>query len=99
MDVKDFNIDQNNDLIFLNGDIDIDYSDNQHIQDIVYSFQGYWKQNPTCGVGIQQYLNSAGMQQKIKNDIKLQLENDNYTVDSISIETDGAIKIDASRNV
>jgi hypothetical protein len=98
MDAKDFLIDTDNDLLFDNGDFSVGLSDSTHIQDIITSFTGYWKQFPLCGVGIISYLNSSGEQQRLKNEINIQLKNDGYKVNSISITEEGAVKLNTERN-
>jgi len=98
MDAQDFLVDStDNDLLFENGDFAIGASDDSHIQDVIISFPGYWKQFPLCGVGIQSYLNSSGEQQRLKNEINLQLKNDGYKVNSISITEEGAVKLNTER--
>ena len=68
------------DLLFVDGDFVIDYSDEQHISDIIRSFQGEWKQTPQIGVGILGYLNSSGQEQVLSRSIRVNLESDGYTV-------------------
>lgn len=97
MDVKDIALDENNELIFENGDFKLDYSDSNHIQNIIDSFPGFWKQFPDCGVGIQSYLCSAGMQQALKNEISKQLSIDGYTVDGLKITEDYKITLNTTR--
>lgn len=68
------------DLVFtLAGDFTVGPSDMQHVKDVVFSFQGDWKQYPLCGVGIENYLNSSGTQQYLRREIQYQLTTDGYT--------------------
>jgi len=88
----------NNDLIILNGDFAIAASDVQHIDDTINAFPGWWKNNPADGVGIFQYLNSAGQEQTIKRALILQLTSDGYQVSNPSVSTDAAGNLNISPN-
>lgn len=81
MKAQDFKIGADGDLVFSGGDLKIDFSDKQHIQDIINSNTGWWKQFPLVGVGIQYYLNSSGLQQQLEREIKIQLVADGYSVE------------------
>lgn len=87
---------ENNDLVIINGDFDISFSDQQHIEDIINDNVGNWKQYPTCGVGIKQYQASSGQEQIIERLIKLQLQNDGYNVDNLRVffAPEGTLTID-----
>lgn len=98
MDAKDFLVDDtDNDLLFENGDFAVGISDSTHTKDIITAFAGYWKEFPLCGVGVQSYLNSAGEQQRLKNEINIQLQNDGYKVNSLNITEEGAITLNSER--
>jgi len=86
MAVKDIILDSN-DLSISNGDFVINESDSQHIELIVDSYIGHWKQFPLCGVGVDLFIKSSGQQLALKRAIALQLEADgmidvNVTSDS-----------------
>jgi hypothetical protein len=80
MIAQDFLLDENYDLLVVNGDFVIGVSDNQHIQDIIQSYIGWWKQFPLVGVGIQSYVNSNGQDQALARSIQIQLQSDGFTV-------------------
>lgn len=86
---KDIRSDNDGDLYIdpLTGDFKIDFSDEQHIRDIIESFKGCWKESPNVGVGIKQYQNSAGKDQEIEREIKLQLQADGYNTNNVRVET------------
>jgi len=84
MKAFDLNI-EDNDLVITAGDFEISESDKQHIQDIIESFTGWWKEFPALGVGIKQYQASSGMEQTIERQIKLQLQGDGYSVDGAKV--------------
>lgn len=68
----------NNDLVIVNGDAVIAASDQQHKQDTISAFPGWWKESPADGVGLMQYLKSAGKQNALAKSITNQLNSDGY---------------------
>lgn len=92
---KDIKLDETGDLVIKNGDFVIADSDVQHVQDIINSGPGWWKQFPAIGVDIQKYIGSSGKLQELEKNIKLQLESDGYNVKSVKTEQlpDGTFKI------
>lgn len=67
-----------NDLYIINGDFAISMSDEQHVSDTLTGFPGWFKQFPTDGVGILQYLNSSGQEQTLERSARIQLSSDGY---------------------
>lgn len=90
MAAKDIKSDDNEDLFIdpITGDFKIDFSDQQHIQDIIEASQGDYKEFPSLGVGIEAYLNSSGTEQTIERSVKLQLQSDGYSVSGASVTFD-----------
>lgn len=84
MEAKDFLQDSEFDLLISDGDLVIGLSDEDHIIDIVNSDQGDWKEYILCGVGINNYLNSSGMELFLQKEIGVQLERDGYEQINIS---------------
>lgn len=79
---------KNNDL-FINpetGDFLVGESDTQHVQDIINSNVGWWKEFPTLGVGIKKYLGNPGGIQVVKRAVKIHLKSDGYRVDNVIIK-------------
>lgn len=70
----------NNDLFIVDGDFAIAISDSQHIIDTINAFPGWWKENPSDGVGILSFENSSGQEQTLQRLVKIQLQSDGYTV-------------------
>lgn len=90
----------NNDLFCQNGDIAIAESDVQHIQDSINAFPGWWKNNPQDGVGVFQYVNSAGQEQTIKRSLMLNLQSDGYSVSNPIVEvSNGTIIIQPNASI
>jgi hypothetical protein len=79
----------NNDLFFNStGDLVIAPSDEQHIEDTINAFPGWWKENPEDGVGIAAYLGGPLNTQLLAKNIMLQLTADGYAVSSPSVTLD-----------
>lgn len=101
---KDIKLDPTGDLYIdpLTGDFAIDYSDQDHIKDIIESFIGSWKEFPALGVGIKQYQGSGGKEQQVQQTISLQLQSDGYEVGQVNViyNQNGVLEIypDVSRN-
>jgi hypothetical protein len=79
-----------NDPVFENGDFAIDISDQQHIQDTIQAFPGWWKQYPDEGVGILKWIGGPADPQAAAKSIRLNLTNDGYTVVNPTIKFDAA---------
>lgn len=82
---QDIILNNNDDLTFLNGDLNIDFSDNQHIGHILKANKGNFYQFPEIGVGMIKYINSEFTKAGIKNDIKENLELDDMVVTDIKV--------------
>jgi hypothetical protein len=78
------------------GDFDIHDSDPQHVQDIINSWAGWWKEFPTIGVGIKRYLGRSGGIQLVKRSIKIHLKSDGYRADKINVK-DNSVYITGER--
>ncbi len=94
-------LDEDGDLLIVNGDFVIGESEEQHIVDILNANKGFYKEFPHVGVGIMQYYKSSGMQDEIKMNIQLQLESDNFTINEIVVGDMEKMQvyIDASRDI
>lgn len=72
------------------GDFLIVASDEQHIIDTINAFPGWWKENPSDGVGLFQYENSSGQEQILQRVIKIQLQSDGYQVSNPIVRRDSS---------
>lgn len=102
MAAQDFNIEQSSgDLVIKDGDFFLVESDQQHIEHILISKQGDWKQWPIVGVGIQKYFKSP-VNPKTSADaegaIRVQLLYDNMKVTTLQMNSIRDVKIDAKRD-
>lgn len=96
---QDIRLTETGDL-FINpntGDFQISESDVRHVEDIIQSYKGDWKEFPLVGVGIRRFSASAGNFQRLTRVIKTQLAADGITADEIAIK-DGQIYISGERN-
>lgn len=76
--VKDFLTDDDNLLMIKNGDFVVGESEEQHIEAILWSEKGHWKETPFLGVGISKAINSSNQIGSVERDILLQLELDEW---------------------
>lgn len=91
------------DLKIANGDFMIGDADADHVEDIISSSQGEWKEFPLVGVSIDQYLNSAGQENEISRQVRLQLSGDGYSqlgvITTRNVDGTFDIKVDATREL
>jgi hypothetical protein len=94
--VRDITIDEDFEVKFLNGDFMVEDSDKNHIQLIIRTYLGAWKEFPLVGCGIDYYIASSGQESILKRNINVQLTADNYRVLTITVgrSSDGNITID-----
>jgi hypothetical protein len=76
--VNDFLVDEDGDELILNGDYAVGPSDSQHIDDIIISVAGAWREFPAVGVGIQEYQSGPPQEQKLRSIVNQQLQADGY---------------------
>jgi hypothetical protein len=85
---KDVELDAANDLQITDGDFVIIPSNKQHLEAIVMSEKGNWREHPLVGVGIVRFLNSTYSVLQItelERKIRLQLEADGMDVYQIKV--------------
>lgn len=69
----------------ITGDFSAGISDPQHVKDIINSFVGWWKENPTLGVGARKFLGSSAGYQKLKSRVQVSLKADGYKVQKVTV--------------
>lgn len=79
------------------GDFGITESDTQHVDNIIDSWVGHWREFPTVGVGVKRKLAQSGNIQRISREIKIQLTTDGYNVKNIQI-VNGEVYVTGKRN-
>jgi hypothetical protein len=94
MSYKDIITDENGDIEFLNGDLKVNESDAQHVDHIITTDKGQFRQFPLLGVGIGRLLNGTPNQIEVQQQIRLNLESDGYNVRQITIDNTKGFDID-----
>lgn len=99
MQATDFTLDGTGDMLIEHGDFVLSHSDGMHQEHIIKSYIGYWRNAPLVGVGIEQYLKASLGTAEVKRLIKIQLEADGFSVQSLDVSFNPAltIAIDATR--
>lgn len=83
---NDILLDENNNILIVDGDFAIGQSDQQHVKHIVEAFKGEYKFNPLVGFGVIGYLKRDEMiESEFRRDLKIQLENDGYIDSEIDL--------------
>jgi hypothetical protein len=100
MAAKDFLQNSEFDLLIVDGDLSIGLSDEDHIIDIINSNQGDWKEYILCGVGIDNYLNSSGLDIFLEKEIGVQLERDGFNQINVDFKDNNSFNfsVDAVRS-
>lgn len=90
---QDYLLDENGDLLIKDGDFVVGPSDDQHIEDIIQSFPGEWKQFPIIGCAIIADIKTQHPQNTM-NKIKTQLQSGGYQLDRLSVTIEnGVLKV------
>lgn len=99
MEAIDYLRDDDNDLLFINGDLAIGGSEGQHIEDILICGPGEIRQFPLLGFKLTRFVKSPNNNvERFKRDLTVQLELDGYEVNDIDVENGLASPtIDAER--
>lgn len=83
---NDILLDENNNLLIVDGDFVCGLSDQQHVKHLVEAFKGEYKSTPLVGFGALNYLKrDEKIESEFRRDLKIQLENDGYTNAKIDI--------------
>ncbi len=93
-DMIDIGLDGGYDLIIEAGDFVIKESTAQHQKQLILNNKGDFKQNPTIGVGVFDYMDDENFQELTRN-ISVEFTRDGMDVIAVKIMQDGVIKSDA----
>jgi len=87
---------KDDDLLIDDGDFQIHASDNQHIEHIIKSRKGTWKNSPLTGAGLQDFVLAPVRRDALTQQLQRALEADGY--DRVRIEVSGSdINVNADR--
>ncbi len=98
--MQDITLDNDCDLVFKNGDFLSSNTDQQHLEIILLSHKGAFKEFPILGVGITDYIKSPEVLSRLRleNEINKQLEYDNFYAKEIDVNDLENIQIDGTYN-
>lgn len=91
--MNDILLDTTGDLKFLNGDVVIGYSDNQHQEHILIAHKGEYREFPELGVGIEQILDDDDYM-SVLIEAKKNLEYDGMKINNIKLEENGNLNVE-----
>ena len=100
MKATDILLDANYDLAIERGDLVTGESDAQHLELLLQTNQGEWRQDPLVGVGLSRYLSSPyGPQQaaELTRTLSIQLERDGYSILELDLAELSSALINAER--
>lgn len=86
--MQDIQLTDNYDLEIKNGDFVIADSDEQHIELLLLSFQGEWKNSPLSGCNIRAAKNGK-INRMLDRHIRVQLEADGFDLEEMNINPMG----------
>lgn len=78
----------NGEIALENGDFLIQNSDAQHLEFLLQSFQGEWKNHPTAGCNLLNSKN-ASIDRFMDRNIRVQLETDGFLLEKMTITQEG----------
>jgi len=94
--VRDILIGEEGDVVSIAGDFVIGFSDEQHVEDLMLSSKGQYKQHPLTGIDIIDYFHGPLSQKEkdnLRREIMLQVEADGMRKASITFLADGTITV------
>lgn len=89
-----------NEIVIKDGDFVLDWSDEQHIEHIMVSDKGAWRQSGALGVGVYNELRGVRnsiTDRQLEKKIRANLSFDGYRVDSVIFSQNLTVLIDAER--
>ena len=90
----DLKISDTGGIVIQNGDLVLTESTVQHQKDLINAEKGWWKFNPTRGVGLNSWLNDTNAR-NLPGAIRSELERDGQEVENISV-ANGKLTINSS---
>lgn len=93
---NDILLDEDGDLKIVNGDLALGNAEAQHVDDLVFSFKGEYKEFPLLGAEAQRRLKQRQSLTKLKKAVRKELEDDGYQDVTVVIQ-ENDIQINAER--
>jgi hypothetical protein len=91
----DILLDNDGDLLVVNGDFSFGLSDLQHVVLIFEAHKGEIRENPMLGFGANAYLKTIKSNLEIKRDLRVELQRDGYKDVDLEIDlTTGKLNIE-----
>lgn len=100
MIATDLLLDANADLAIERGDFVLGESDAQHIDLLLQTNLGEWRQDPLVGVGLNRFIVSTygpGQTAELTRTVSIQLERDGYTIIELDLANLSTALINAER--
>ncbi len=94
----DLKLTENNDLAIENGDFVIAESDIQHVKLLLQTVKGDYKQFPTTGCNLIDFIKKGVSDKKIEYEITTQLKADGYSLTKTSIDNTGNLDVEFDKN-
>ena len=95
MDVFDYIEKEDGDLLIRDGDFVVSESTVQHQRDLMIANKGEYKQNPTVGIGLNNFLLQEMEEEELRLIMTREFEGDGMRVNKIEVNGFTNIKIDA----
>ncbi|MXV37685.1 hypothetical protein GO491_03170 [Flavobacteriaceae bacterium Ap0902] len=86
--MRDIKLNPDYDLDFRNGDFVVDDTQEQHIELLLLSKQGEWKDSPLTGCDIQK-AQHGGITRMLDRHIRIQLEADGFQLEELQLSNQG----------
>ncbi|MAX24336.1 MAG: hypothetical protein CMJ19_07515 [Phycisphaeraceae bacterium] len=86
---RDYAETEDGDLLFKDGDLVIEESDEKHVFDIVLSVRGDWREFPLLGLDAVTYKHKVATQAEFERALKEELKKDGYQNVSIIFNGNG----------
>ncbi|GAA4825599.1 hypothetical protein [Algivirga pacifica] len=84
---KDILLNENNELLIVNGDFVVGEADEQNIRLNLVSHKGDWRQHPEAGFGIDRFIKSSEADtNRFKAELQQALRQDGYRLKSLDID-------------
>lgn len=83
--MDDFILDENGDILVRDGDFVVGNANDQHMNDIIQTVPGEWKESPFVGCDLYRFVSANVTTSEVVAVVKKQLELDTFTVNNIDV--------------